>query len=144
MVNGGLLNPSSDSPKEAEYTMVNSQDDSDNLLEQEEEDTDCLVIRIDGGGGASPSSASSTNDTSSFVTAPESTQSSLFANTTAWYHQPIISDQAFTIKHLVLAEGPAAIRLAKFVAVTFAGIVGMYYVVRWFVRILAASDVCLV
>lgn len=38
------------------------------------------------------------------------------------------------IKHIVLAEGPAFVRFAKFVLISFASIWIMYYLVRYLVR----------
>lgn len=48
--------------------------------------------------------------------------------------QPILPDDRFAIARVKLLDGPPAVKLLKFVAFTFVGIVVMFGLVRWVVR----------
>ena len=52
-----------------------------------------------------------------------------------WF-QPLLPDDRFAIARVKLLDGPCAVKLLKFVLVTFLGIVSMFGLVRWVVRAL--------
>ena len=96
----------------AEYSAVNHEDD-------------CPAVRI-------RVLDDNSDDAASFVTAAQSVSSPR-----QWYHQPLLcSDEAIEFRGVRLVDGPEAIRLAKFVGITFAGIWTWYYSVRWLVSAL--------
>ena len=49
--------------------------------------------------------------------------------------QPLLPDDRFTIARVKLLDGPCAVKLLKFVLLTFLGIVAMFGLVRWVVRV---------